>query len=293
MPVDTKPMRTDLPRVLILGGAGRLGTMMRAAWQAAPQAVGITPIWQARREVGLSGPVFDILTAPGALARACAQADVVLLLAGVTDGSADDLAVNVALAKAVRKHAQMAGLPLIAASSGAVYGRASGPLREDTPCAPLNDYGRSKCAMEAALTGMKRACALRIGNVAGADALLGVPTPEGGRVLHVFADGRAPERSYIGPAALAEAVARLARLAVEAPARLPEQLNLALPGVVGMDDLLRATDEHWQPVPAPDVALPKVELDVTRAVGLGLVPEVRINAAAVVADMRRVRQRMA
>ncbi len=292
MPVDTKLMRTDLPRLLILGGTGRLGTMMRAAWQVAPETLGITPIWQARREVGLGGPVFDILTAPGALARACAQADVVLLLAGVIDGSAEDLAVNVAIAKAVRKHAQMAGLPLIAASSAAVYGRGAGPLSEDAPCAPLNDYGRSKCAMEAALAGMKHACALRIGNVAGADALLGASAPIGGRRLHVFADGRAPKRSYIGPGALADAVARLARLAVEVPARLPEQLNLALPGVVGMDDLLRAAGEDWQPVPAPDATRPKVDLDVTRAVGLGLVSEVRINAAAVVADMRRVRQRM-
>ncbi|MBN2739923.1 MAG: NAD-dependent epimerase/dehydratase family protein [Rhodobacteraceae bacterium] len=293
MPVDTKPMRTDLPRVLILGGAGRLGTMMRAAWQAAPETLGITPIWQTRREAGLGGPVFDILAAPGAVARACAQADVVLLLAGVIDGSADDLAVNAALAKTVRKHAQMAGLPVIAVSSAAVYGRPSGPLREDTPCAPLTDYGRSKCAMEATLAGMKHACALRIGNVAGADALLGVPAPEGGRKLHVFADGRAPERSYIGPGALANAVARLARLAVEAPARLPEKLNLALPGVVGMDDLLSAAGEDWRPVPTLDATLPKVELDVSHAVELGLVPEVRVDAAAIVADMRRVRQRMA
>jgi dTDP-4-dehydrorhamnose reductase len=263
--------------------------MRRAGGQAAPAGSGTTPIWLGRRVVGLGGPVFDILDAPGALARACAQADVVLLLAGVVEGPPEALAVNVALAKTVCKYARMAGLPLIAASSAAVYGRATGILNEDTACAPFNDYGRSKCEMEAALAGMKHSCALRIGNVAGADALLGAPAPKGGRKLHVFADGRAPRRSYIGPGALADAVARLVRLAAATPERLPKRLNLALPGVVGMDDLLRAAGEDWQAIPAQDTTIAKVELDMARALGLGLVSEAHVDAAAVVADMRRVR----
>ena len=292
MPVSAIPERAELPRLLILGGTGRLGRMMRAAWQSADEQVGITPIWQSRREVGLAGPVFDILDAPGALARACAQADAVLLLAGVTEGAPEELAVNAALAKAVRKAAQMAGLPLIAASSGAVYGRGEA-LDETAPCAPLNAYGRSKCAMEAVLEGMPGHCALRIGNVAGADALLGAPAPEAGRRLHIFADGRAPMRSYIGPGALARAVARLARLAIETPARLPERLNLALPGMVGMEDLLRAAGAEWQPVPAPKSAVARVGLDVTRAVTLGLVPTRLGDAETVIDDMKHIQRAMA
>jgi len=293
MPVDAKAPRADLPQLLILGGTGRLGAMMRAAWRATPDAAGIVPIWQARRAAGLDGPVFDILDAPESLARACAQADAVLLLAGVINGPPEALAVNVALAEATRGAAQMAGVPLIAASSAAVYGRGAGPLTEDTPCAPLNAYGRSKCDMEAVLAGMAHGCALRIGNVAGADALLGAAAPAEGRRLHVFADGRAPQRSYIGPGALAAAVARLVRLAVADHARLPKRLNLALPGVVGMDDLLTAAGERWQPIPAPEAAIARVELDVSQAVRLGLVGRADGDAADLVEDMKRIRQEMA
>ncbi|KEP69145.1 NAD-dependent dehydratase [Thioclava dalianensis] len=278
------------PRLLIVGGSGRLGRLIAAAWARAPEGPPVTPIWQARRDLGLGGPIFDPLEAPEAFARACAQSDAVLFLAGRINGPPAALEINVALARAARAQALRAGVPLIMASSAAVYGRGAGLLSETAPCAPLNDYGRSKLAVEAVLEGMARGCALRIGNVAGADALLGAPAPPEGRKLHVFTDGSAPRRSYIGPSALADAVAHLACLAVAQPETLPACLNLAQPGAVGMDELLSAAGESWSAQPAPPTAIAHVELDVTRAVNLGLVAPAPLDAQAMVEDMQRVKQ---
>ena len=281
-------LKPEFPRLLVLGGSGRLGGLLRRVWSlpgsAAPQLV-----WQARRPgdfAAFGGPsvVFDPLAEPGALARAVAAAEAVLLLAGPTRGTAEALSAHAALAGAVLDCA--GGRPVLLASSAAVYGRPAGRLchEEDAP-APISDYGRAKAAMEAVAAGRPGAVVLRIGNVAGADALLGQPAPPGGRRLQVFADGLAPRRSYIGPQALARALARLVRLAVGGAA-LPGVINLALPGAVGMEALLRAAGESWQADPAPPEAIAAVELAVDRALALGLVPDLPVTAAGLVADLR-------
>ena len=286
-------LKPEFPRLLVLGGSGRLGGLLRRVWslpgRAAPQLV-----WQARRPgdfAAFGGPsvVFDPLAEPGALARAVAAAEAVLLLAGPARGTAEALSAHAALAGAVLDCA--GGRPVLLASSAAVYGRPAGRLchEEDAP-APISDYGRAKAAMEAVAAGWPGAVVLRIGNVAGADALLGQPAPPGGRRLQVFADGRAPRRSYIGPQALARALARLVRLAVggaaSGGAALPGVINLALPGAVGMEALLRAAGEGWQADPAPPEAIAAVELAVDRALALGLVPDLPVTAAGLVADLR-------
>ncbi|MFT3688746.1 NAD-dependent epimerase/dehydratase family protein [Paenirhodobacter sp.] len=275
-------LKPKIPRVLVIGGSGRLGPLLRRAW--ALEGEDIPFVWQARRETafaGSGGPdlVFDPLADRGALAAAAGAADVVLCLAGVTAGSAEELAANVTLAQAV---VDASPVPVLLASSAAVYG--AGPCSEDDTPHPLAPYGRAKLAMEQAVRG--RAVMLRIGNVVGADALLGRVVP--GRVLDICADGLAPRRSFIGPVALSRALARLVRL-VAAGAEVPGVLNLALPGACGMDALLRAAGEGWTPRPAPEGVIPVVELDVRRAVALGLVPEAPARAAALVADLARVR----
>lgn len=286
-------LKPEFPRLLVLGGSGRLGGLLRRVWSlsggVAPQTV-----WQARRPgdfAAFGGPtvVFDPLAEPEALARAVASAAAVLLLAGPTRGTAAEMAAHRDLAAAVLDRA--GGRPVLLASSAAVYGRPAGRLcHEDDPPAPVSDYGRAKVAMEAVAAGRPGAVVLRIGNVAGADALLGQAAPPGGRRLHVFADGLAPRRSYIGPQALARALARLVRLSVcgaaGGGATLPGVINLALPGAVGMEALLRAAGESWQADPAPPEAIASVELAVDRALALGLVPDLPVTAAGLIADLR-------
>jgi nucleoside-diphosphate-sugar epimerase len=90
-----------------------------------------------------------------------------------------DLALNTQLGlAAVAAAAQLEIQRVLLASSSAVYGTHSdAPFTETDPLVPVNDYGRAKQVMEqicharAHATGVALCC-LRIGNVAGADALL-------------------------------------------------------------------------------------------------------------------------
>ncbi|MGO4853759.1 NAD-dependent epimerase/dehydratase family protein [Phaeovulum sp. W22_SRMD_FR3] len=261
--------RSGKARLLILGGNGRLARLLRPAFALLPEPPRC--LWQARQAAPGIDLILDPLAEPQALAAAMAQAEVTLVLAGRIQGNAADLAVNSTLALAAL--AAAAGHPVLLASSAAVYGAGQGLLREDGPAVPLAPYGIAKQEMEAAaaLQASGPCCSLRIGNVAGADALLGQSAPAGGRILDIFADGRSPARSYIGPMALAVALDRLAARAA-AGESLPDRLNLALPGAVEMADLLRAAGERFVPRPAPVSAIASVELDVSRAVALGLVP---------------------
>lgn len=257
------------PQVLVLGATGRLGTILR---RFLPPAGRGRMRWQARRE--MPGPgwlFFDPLADGAALARAAEGCDAILCLAGVTPAraaSGAELADNAALARAAVRAAGQGGCPrVLLASSAAVYGRARGLLREDMAPAPVSDYGRAKALMEerAAEAGAREGVAvtsLRIGNVAGADAILGGWRP--GFRLDRFPDGRTPRRSYVGPATLARVLADL----LAAPGRLPGALNLAAPGVVEMGALLDAAGLGWRARPAPPEAVAEVRLDLSRLLRL-------------------------
>jgi nucleoside-diphosphate-sugar epimerase len=279
----------DFPRLLVLGATGRIGAILRRVWEPGRAT------WQARRRPGPPGAagwaVFDPLADPGALGRAVTGCDAVLCLAGVTPARAARgaaMADNITLAEAaIRAAAEAgAGAQVLLASSAAVYGARAGVLAEtDTP-APVSEYGRAKAGMETRGAALGRAlgvpvCALRIGNVAGADAILGGWRP--GFALDRFADGRTPRRSYVGPVTLARVLAQLA-----ARRDLPDRLNIAAPGVVEMGALLDAAGLGWTPRPAPDTAIAEVALDTRRLERIVDLPAQAGSAAQLVAEWRQM-----
>lgn len=266
------------PRLLVVGGTGRLGRLLRRAWSL--ERKGPEPVWQARGRGRGGDLIFDPLD-PEAFRAAAARADAILNLAGSVSDDPALLAQHVTLAAAARNAARDAGVPVFQVSSAAVYGGGSA-LSEDVPLAPAGEYGAAKQRMEKALSGFPGVTCLRIGNVAGADALLGRAGES--RVLDVFPDGLPARRSYIGPQALVAAVSRLTQLAVEG-ASLPAVINLALPGAVRMDALLAAAGVAWTARPAPACAISHVELDVSRALSLGLLDPRRADAGWIVADL--------
>lgn len=282
---------TDFPRILVLGATGRLGRLLRAAGDGFAPAGALR--WQGRsRPPGATGDwvICDPLADPGALAAAARGCGAVLCLAGVVPGRGA-MADNSRLALAAIEAAAGAGARrarVLLASSAAVYGARPGPLSEAVPPAPASEYGRAKAEMEAA--GAARAgelgvplTALRIGNVAGADAALGGWVP--GCVMDVFADGRTPRRSYIGPESLARVLGALARTP-----DLPGVLNLAAPGVVEMGALLDAAGRPWSPRAAPPEALAEVALDVSALAGrVGFAPG-ESDPREMVAQWRRLQE---
>mgnify|MGYP005850298485 CR=1 FL=1 len=193
-----------MKRVLVMGASGRIGAYLRQFWPG----LGLDPVWQYRA----NAPDGALLWSPLAYSVPdVGPVDTVVCLSGVTQGAA--LALNTDLARAALDAARVLGAKrVLLASSSAVYGASPGPHFEDGPCAPATPYGVSKLTMEQAAlaqAGALAVCCLRIGNIAGADALLGGLTPGTVPVLHHFSDGRAPRRAYIGPKTLAHVLAQL------------------------------------------------------------------------------------
>lgn len=276
-------MDTPRPNALILGGTGRLAGLLRWAWTRQPPD--LTLRWQTRRSV--SNPdeirIDSIQDAPG-LARAIAQADVVLDLTGKTTGSEAELALNSTLARATLEAAD--GTPVLLASSAAVYGPVTHPAAEATPPAPVSAYGHAKVAVETLARDYSGAICLRIGNVAGADALLGA-APRDGILLDQWPDGTTPVRSYLGPASFAAVLATLLTRAARGTS-LPRCLNVAAPGGVAMGDLLDAARIPWTPRPAGPAALPRVVFDTTLLETLHPFPGTAGTAATIAAEWRHL-----
>lgn len=293
---------------LVLGAGGRVGTMFR---RLAAQGLwpGPEPVWHTRD--GREGTLgWDMGEGPPPGEAALNGVRGVVVLAGMTPSDPrlaglhpDDLDQhlregnqNPALQAVHIAHERGLG-PVLLCSSAAVYGPRSGPHREDDGCdpwgppQPANGYAGAKVLMEffaeveaARLPDPRLAvCSLRIGNVAGADALFGAMAA-GPVTLDRLPDGTAPCRAYIGPLTLARAMRALLaapeRLPTSVHARAPDgsdmvtpaALNLAQPGLVAMSDLLDAASVPFAWRPAPPTALPALEMDLSRLLALAPLP---------------------
>ena len=252
-------------RLLVLGASGAVGRLVTAAWRA--DRVDLR--CQSRAQIDTPGwSCFDPLGAPDRLEDAMRAADVALNLAGPVPraGKSVDLSLHTTLAIATLNAAQRTGLRhVFLASSAAVYGARGGLHRETDRPDPGADYGVAKQAMEAAIGdwvaathGPPKTTILRIGNIVGADQLLGRPDHEP-TLLDRFPDGASPRRSYIGPITLARVLAELVTKSAECD--LPPVLNIAAPGSVEMSALLSAAGRAFDTRPAPTSAIPDVTLD--------------------------------
>jgi hypothetical protein len=127
---------------------------------------------------------------------------------------------------------------------------------------------------------------LRIGNIAGLDALLG-RVQAGVTTQLDRVDGRVggPVRSYIGPKTLGSVLAQLSVMAARGQS-LPKILNVAAAPPVSMADLLDAAGADWAyREPGPDL-IPRVELDTTLLRSLIDIPTSAGQAAQMVAEWR-------
>ncbi|MGX0901487.1 UDP-glucose 4-epimerase [Roseovarius sp. MBR-79] len=262
---------TDRARapVLLTGASGRVGRMVLWHWPVS--AVPVVP--QYRRMVPAGALLWDPMEGSRALidhqARSGQTFRALVALAGVVPGAGHDLAHNRILAEATLAAAESAGITrVLLASSSAVYGSGE-HITEDTACAPANAYGAAKLEMEAVGRAWRdrglEVCALRIGNVAGADALLlNVARGTGEITLDVFADGAGPLRSYIGPRTLAQVLVTLCLR----DGALPSALNIAAPAPVTMAALAQAAGASSRPRPASPTAHQRITLDCTRLAAL-------------------------
>lgn len=271
--------------LVVTGSSGRVGRLLAAAWAQTGAPVAL----QRRRAEALTEGLSELRWAP--LDGAAPLCDWVkqhgapramLVLAGATPGTGRDLSLNRPLAEACLSAARAAGIGrVLVASSSAVYGggRAQ-PWRESEAVQPTAPYGRAKAEMEEACARWRarglEVCCLRIGNVAGADALL---LNAGNPPLNIdrFADGNGPLRSYIGPQSLARVLLALARL----PGALPQTLNVAAPEPVSMPDLAEAAGLDWRWQPAPASAVARFTLDCRALAALVPIRDTESTAATI------------
>ncbi|MCC6002582.1 MAG: NAD-dependent epimerase/dehydratase family protein [Pararhodobacter sp.] len=259
--------------VLLVGASGRVGRLLLPAWRIAGQG-GV--IVQQRGEAPLPrqfpGVVWSPLEQPALLPELLADhlpVRAMIVLAGVTPSSpmsgagADRMALNDALAQACLRAAHEAGIGrVLLASSSAVYGAGRArPWHESDALHPPSPYGRAKLVMEKAAPPWRargvQVCSLRIGNVAGADALLSRARQDETLLIDRFSDGTGPERSYIGPQSLARVLMALTDPAID----LPACLNIGAPTPVTMDALADAAGLPWEWRPAPPQAVARLTLD--------------------------------
>jgi NDP-hexose 4-ketoreductase len=258
--------QTGFP-LIFTGAGGRVGRLLRGVMPAGRVT------WVSREPAMLDDVAWDDLLA-GAPAGA-----VILHFAGAVQGN---LGLNTLLAR------QVCGLQgvrhVFVASSAAVYPPGDADLDENTLPDAQSAYGAAKLAMEQAVQ-RPGVTLLRIGNVAGADALLGGLVAGGRCVLDPVAGQEGgPHRSYIGPITLARVLLGVADMA-HAGAVLPQVLNVAAPGAVSMADLLDAAGADWAYGAEKASVVPRVVLDVQRL--CGLVPVATATAAALVDEWRR------
>lgn len=247
--------RTAFSTDLLLSGGGRLGSILRHHW---PKGASLDA--QSRQNIdGIL--VFDLLRDRDLLKAASVGRRAIICLSGVTPAhaaaSGDAMSLNIDLALAAIDAAPPDARVFVV-SSAAVYGAAVGLHSEADDVSPVSEYGRAKHMMErAALAqGGGRVCVLRIGNVAGADAILGGWRK--GMAIDLLPDGRTPRRSYIGPKTLAQVIHTLC-----AAQELPEVLNIAAPGVIEMGALLDHAGLTWAPRTPEGPVIEEVRLDTT------------------------------
>ncbi|MCR8826776.1 NAD-dependent epimerase/dehydratase family protein [Pseudosulfitobacter koreensis] len=274
MPSTSTRPEDENKRCVVLGATGRLGAVLRAFWQTKRVC------WQSRTARNGFATV-DILHDPRGLKDLCAEAHSILCLAGVTGSDPHALRHNTALALAAIDASQ--GARVVLTSSAAVYGAGGANLRETDICVPTSAYGQSKLEMEQAAlaTGAQVTC-LRIGNVAGADAILGGWHP--GMTLDARPDGATPRRSYIGP----QTFARVLRHLVTADA-LPPILNIAAPGAVQMGALLDAAGLSWRPRTPDDRVIWDVTLNTEELARIVPIAPECGSASGIIADWRQAK----
>ena len=258
---------------IILGAQGKLGGVLHRHAKRA----GVSWLFQSRKqgsEIRWSGDMDDAGTA-----LVFRPKTTIVNMIGTAQGDAAHLhATNVDFVRALLQRAADTGVHhVMLASSASVYGAGQGgPLTEDAILDPLSDYARSKVAMEqvAKEIGAQHPnlniTVLRIGNVAGSDAMLHHARRHAGQntamPLHHFANGQPAVRSYIGPSDLFDTIRTLTKPDTKAV----RTLNIAAQTPVRLDALLAGyrkhlvPDLHWRNEPAPDGIPPEVILSTAR-----------------------------
>ena len=286
-------------KFLFLGASGGIGRLLRsAAKRAAPEDFQMHWQFRGAQPVPENILVWPDFADPNPLSEYVAaqgpfRAAFVFTGGGSGADKNDHIAmqahVDVTRRAIVAAHRADIGR-IFVASSSAVYGSGKGAAFHESDIAhPQGAYGAAKLQMEemcqdfAAQSGAT-ICALRIGNVAGADMLLmsAAARRDDPLQLDIFADGCGPRRSYIGPLRLFQVLGAMGRAEVE----LPAALNLAGAEPVDMKDLLDAAHVPWVGRDCRVAGHQNITLDTSALARILPESDLSQDPAALVAEVR-------
>lgn len=277
-----------------MGSTGRVSRLLLSHWRhrcssSSPE------VYTQSRKAGFDLMWSPIEDGPEPLQKfihASGPLTAIVAMIGSTPSTSGNMSDTATLVQAVVRAAEYAGVPrVLIASSSAVYALGE-DLSEDDLIVPTSAYGRAKLEMEQAVLNMEtnvEVCCLRIGNVAGADALLGGSNQismDDPIKLDQFPDGKGPLRSYIGPSQLAACLKQLAG----ADGPIPSILNCASEPPVEMTELVDAAQLPWEWSPAPKerYGAQRITLDCSRlreTIGSCFL---EATPAGMVADLRKL-----
>lgn len=220
--------------------------------------------------------------------------DAVFLFFGPgSHATPEELSVSSKSAVNAFKAAISANIPrVIIASTSAVY-HPGVNLTESSPINPAGSYGTIKHDFEREIgrldNGSANVSLLRIGNIAGADALLeqAVGNAQEGRIsIDKFSDGMAPIRSYISPITLAKVLETLALY----PDPIPPVLNVGATPPMHMLDLASTAnlDWTWRDAPPEKAHLQRITLDCSLLAKLIGPQKLMTSPKAIIADLRQL-----
>lgn len=254
---------------LILGASGRIGRAFRHLWQQGQWPESALPLWQSRSPLPHHECVIAGLDAAGIAKIAVNAIGVrtqgIIVLAGASAGDAEAMALNTKAAEAavVLRHLGVAG-PVLCLSSAEIFAANAAIAHDDTPPAPASAFGAAKLAMEQAMAPHAGVTCLRLGHVAGYDALLGGLSGsvaldrigEGPTADSQGQTGAGARHSFIGVQSLARMLLALTKMQ-----DLPKVMNLAQPGDLGMEELLEAAGApwHWQEAGPESARAPRLD----------------------------------
>lgn len=137
--------------VLVTGGAGFIGANLALELESRGARVTVVDSFRSGHFENLRGYRGDVVTSLDADIEIRDPIDAIFHMASITDTTIHDTAVmmsNVEGFRRILETAREREIPVVYASSAAVYGNSPAPNREDSEPTPANIYGFSKVQME-------------------------------------------------------------------------------------------------------------------------------------------------
>jgi nucleoside-diphosphate-sugar epimerase len=257
-------------KVLILGGSGRVGRLLRVHLDNCGELDVFYHSYSAIRlknRFDRSYLTFDLLQKKAIneyFSFHQLEFDVVINLAANINKDKDATKDNLEITKNALKLCRLVGAKrFLYFSSSAVYGNGAN-INENCQLAPTNYYGKTKIYCEKLISeyseGINFSC-LRLGNIVGADSLMeGLIDNEfvyKNTMISLFENGKGPERSYITPLHLTN----ILRLLIQNKSINPPHLNVASILKIDMRFCLDYFGIKWRPFIDTDIEKQCITLD--------------------------------